>query len=66
MLIRNDETGEPVVFVQHKKVDGPLDLGELAPGDAFAVNLEGLIGVYARSTTKNADSFVQCIVSVIQ
>ena len=64
LLLHNDDAGEEIMFGQHKKQDGKLDLGLLEPGATYAVALDGLIGVYARCTTDKADSFVRCVVIV--
>ena len=64
LLLHNDDAGEEIIFGQHKRQDGILDLGSLEPGATYAIALEGLIGVYARCTTEKADSFVRCVVIV--
>lgn len=62
LYFRVDDHGEPIAFGQLKNPDGELDLGELKPGQSFALPLGSLAGVYARCLTPNADSFMECTV----
>lgn len=63
LIIQNDENGERIAFGHRKNPGGSLTLGELEPGQSYALNLEGLIGVFAKSLEQNADSFVKCLVT---
>jgi hypothetical protein len=61
LCFRVPDEGEPIVFgVTKNNPRREIRLGRLEAGESFSVPLNGISGVYARTTADTHDTYVEC------
>lgn len=63
LALKVDDFGEEITIGTRKTSNVLTQLGKLRPGQAFTISVEGLLGIWAR-TSDPLDSNVECMLLV--